>query len=255
MIDQALYRSVVALDRREHRRLRMEPLSDLSVTRDMHGVFIAVAEFGEACKEYPVVYARVGKDEQGRDEIAPMAVLGFDRGENLYLKGSRWDVRYVPAFVLRYPFAMSRVDEQRSVVCIDREWAGWTEADADDAAAPGRALFDASGEPTPFLQETRRFLDGFEAETERTRLFGALLRDLGLLEDKRFEATLPGGETLLFEGFLAVNEERLKALPDATVLELHRNGVLAQLALQHASLTNMQRLVERRIEARAAAAH
>lgn len=246
MIDQALYRNVVPLDRREHAGLRMAPLADLSVTSGMHGVFITVAEFTEACKEYAIVYAKVGRDPDGRDELAPMAMLGFSPGENLYLQGTRWDVRYVPGFILRYPFAMSRIDEERNAVCIDRDWPGWVEG-GDDSA--GRALFQPDGEPTEFLQETRRFLDGYEAETERTRMFCSLLRDLDLLEEKAFEATLPSGEKIALHGFLAIHEGKLKTVPDAQLLELHRNGALGRIALQQASLTNLQHLVQRRIDA------
>ncbi len=42
------------------------------------------------------------------------------------------------------------------------------------------------------------------------------------------------------------DEEKLLALPDALVLELHRNGILMMMQAQLLSMTNMRRLVERK---------
>ena len=57
---------------------------------------------------------------------APVAVLGLSSGENLYTTGTGWAKGvYVPAYVRRFPFCMSRVTidkvEQRNrLICVEK---------------------------------------------------------------------------------------------------------------------------------------
>jgi hypothetical protein len=248
---ELLYRRLEPLDRGRHRALRVPRIADWSPARDLNALFVTVAEFADTCKEYPIVFVGAGRDARGREQIAPVALTGLTQGENLYLRADgRWDARYMPAFLRRYPFALGQMqDEASPVLVIDAQWAGWSAP----AGAAEEALFDAAGEPTPYLQQVRAFLDDFRREAERTAQFGERLLELGLLQSMRFDATLPSGEKLALDGFLALDTKKFAELPDAQVLELHRSGILGLLHLQQASLGNMQRLVERRIAAQAAA--
>jgi hypothetical protein len=197
-------------------------------------------EFSDACREYPLVFVRAGQDEQGKLEAAPVAVFGLAQGENLFLDGDRWRADYIPAHLRAYPFAMARLDNQQYAVCVDRSWHGLSDTE-------GTALFEADGQPSPYLVEMQKYLETLEIEMRRTRQFCARLVELDLLQDMRFDATLPDGNKLTVDGFLALDEKKIKALPDATVLELHRNGILSLIALQQMSLGNMRRLLDRRV--------
>ena len=251
MTPEALYRQVVVLDREQHRTWRMRPQKDFRATRRLNAAFVTVVEFADVAREYPIVFVRAGKDEAtGLDHIACIALLGLAKEQNLYLMpDGSWDARYYPAFLRRYPFGMAQGTSGRRVVCIDGAYDGWvTDAPPESPPLAGEmVLFDAAGEPTPYLEEMRKFLDAFDAETERTQHFGARLRDLGLLQDMHVDAKLPDGQALVVDGFMAINTEKLAQLPDATVVELHRNGILGLLALQQASLGLIERLFQRRL--------
>jgi hypothetical protein len=132
---------------------------------------------------------------------------------------------------------MARLSEDQLAVCVDAGWKGLQDKE-------GEALFDAQGEPTAFLKNVQKQLEELEQEIERTRLLGELLMDLDLLQEMRFDATLPNGEQLVVDGFLTVNEQRLAALTDAQVLDLYRKGVLGLIHAHQVSLGNMRRLVE-----------
>ncbi|MED5621084.1 SapC family protein [Ideonella sp. BN130291] len=250
MIVEALYKNVLALDRVQHKSLRMRHgFTDLTPTAGMNAVFVAAIEFADVCREYPIVFVRAGKDEAtGKDHIAPMAVLGISQNDNLYLQpGGRWRTSYMPAFLRRYPFGMASVGPDQMAICIDRAWDGWSETEGDP-------LFEASGEPTQLLKNVQNFVENFEQEVHRTRLFCGVLRDEGLLQDMRFDATLPDGQKMAVDGFLAIDEKKLAELPDAKVVELHRNGILGLIHAQQVSMGLMRRLVEWHAE-RAAAKH
>jgi hypothetical protein len=95
------------------------------------------------------------------------------------------------------------------------------------------------------------FVENFEREAERTRMFCRELQKAELLQPMRFDAQMPNGESLVVDGFFAIDIEKFNALGDAKVLEMHKNGILGLIHLQQASLGNMRRLAQRRAAAKA----
>lgn len=239
MINLNLFRQAVAVDMQAHRQLRLaEPVKDWSVASAMNAVFVASAEFGDACCEYPLVFVDAGKEE-GSDKtlVAPIAVLGLVEQSNLYAEGGLWRAAYLPALLRAYPFGIARQDDSRVLVVIDQGFAGWSQTD-------GAPLFNEAGEPAELLTGMRDQLEAIEAEIQRTRLFGSVLVEEGLLQPMRFDATLPDGKTLTVEGFMTVDEKKFSELSDAKILEFHENGVLALIHAHQISLRHMRRLVD-----------
>lgn len=245
MIDSNLHKTPVALDREQHRKLRLTATAPAYArTAGLNALFVTAAEFRDVCREYAIVFVRAGTNPQTQQpEIAPMAVLGLAQGENLMLEdgGQRWGASYVPAVLRAYPFGLAQVDTDRYAVCFDSSFEGLS------SEGEGRALFEADGKPTSFLTETQKFVESIETETQRTRHFCQRLLQLGLLNGMRFDATLPEGHKITVDGFLAVDDKKLSELPDATVVELHRNGLLGLIHAHQISLGHMRRLVERRL--------
>ena len=235
-----LYGNLVPLDREAHKHLRLKTeLSTIDRVQGMNSLFLAAVEFAEACKEFPIVFVRVGEPpaEGVKPTVAPLAVLGLKQGANLFVKDGVWTGNYVPAYLRRYPFAMARIEENSDTVavCYDSEWPGFS-------VTEGTSLFAADGQPTEFLLNAKNFLESFEQESERTRAFCNQLVELDLLRDMRFEATLSNGEKIDVEGFLAIDEQKLAELPDAKVVQLHRSGVLGLVEMPRVSMGNMNRL-------------
>lgn len=244
MIIPQLHRQATPLDREAHRKLRIKPLEDWGVAGKLNSIFISVMEFADACREYPIVFVRAGADAAGKPQIAPVAVFGLGAEENLFLDGPRWRGEYVPSVLRLYPFAIGRIDAQNFAICVDTAWPGVSETE-------GQPLFDDQGELSDFSKRIVGLLEVYEGEVQRTQQFGARLMELGLLRDMRFDMTGPDGKKSAVDGFLAIDEEKFKALPDATVLDLHRTGALALLQAHMISLRNMRRLAEWKVQRRA----
>ena len=247
MIDPTLFLEPQALDRVQHRQMRLKPSpTRYDRTAAMNALFITAVEFGDVCREYPIVFVEAGQ-HNGQRDVAPMAVLGLEQGENLMLGADgSWGARYTPAILRGYPVGLARVDDSSYALCVDAKSGALS-------AHEGERLFSDDGEPTPFLDEQRKFVEQIEAEAERTRMVGRRLIELDLLRAMRFDATLPDGNQITVDGFLALDEEKFAALPDAAVLELHRNGMLALIHAHQISLGLMRVLVERRLARRATA--
>jgi hypothetical protein len=237
MAEFAFYEKPVLLDRERHRRLRVRPTSGYAFARNINSLVVAGAEFNEACKEYAVVFLRT---PQGR--ILPVAMLGLRARENLFVRDDgSWDARYLPAFVRRYPFVLSELPGQALAVCIDEACAGVNEGE-------GEPLFDAAGQDTAFLRSARDFLTTYQREYLRTEAFCERLARTGVLVEMNARADLVDGRSFTVNGLWVVDEKKLMALPDATVQALFRSGELHLVSLHLASLSNMQRLVDRLAE-------
>jgi SapC len=241
MSNPPLYGNLVPLDREQHKNLRLQAeLPTIERVAGLNSLFLAVVEFNDACKEYPIVFVRVGDApaEGAKPTIAPLAVFGLKAGSNLFVKDGKWTGNYLPAYLRRYPFAMARINNSDEIaVCFDEQWKGFSQTE-------GQLLFAADGQPTEFTINAKNFLESFEREAERTRLICAQLQEFDLLQDMRFEATLPNGEKLDVDGFLAINEEKLSKLEDDKVLQLHRSGLLSLIEMHRVSMGNMSRLAQ-----------
>lgn len=248
MINQLLHRQPVGLDRAAHKALRVKlPVTDWRVASRLNSMFLAAVEFGDACKDFPVVFVRAGDDDKGQAQIAPVAVFGLAPEENLFVQpDGSWRGQYMPALLRMFPFAIGRIDENTFAICVDTGWPGTQEAEGD-------RLFTDAGEPSELTKMVQQQLEQTEAEIQRTRLVGLKLLELDLLRDMRFDVTLPDGKQLTVDGFLTVDEDKLKALPDAALLDLQRSGLLGLVHAHLISLGNMRRLAEWRLQRQQAA--
>lgn len=235
MADTGFYERPVLLDRERHRALRVRPGTGHAFARNVNSLVLAGAEFPEAAKEYAIVFTR-----PPAGGVVAVAMLGLRARENLYVDDQgRWDARYLPAFVRRYPFVLARIGAQEQMaLCVD---------EACPLLGPdeGEPLFDAQGQETPFLRQAVEFLGQYQREARRTEAFCQRLDQAGLLQPMNARADLKDGRSFTVDGFWVVDEKKLQALPDATVLALFRAGEMHLVSLHLASLSNMQRLVDR----------
>jgi hypothetical protein len=234
MAHPAWYEKPVLLHREQHRSRRIRPASGYGFARKANSLYLAGVEFNEACKDYAIVFTRLAGGQ-----LAPVVVLGLRGGENLYIDDQdRWAASYVPAFVRRYPFVLAELPGQQMGVCIDEAYAGVDEAE-------GEALFDAQGGNTRYLQNALDFLQRDQAEYLRTAAFCRKLEAAGLLTEMSARADLVDGRSFTVAGLMVIDEKKLAALPDATVLALFRTGELHLVSMHLLSLSNLQRLVDR----------
>jgi hypothetical protein len=238
LINPLLHRQPVVVDRNQHRSTRLNmPVTDWSPARQMNAVFVAAAEFGDVSRDFPIVFVRAGDAEDGKPAVAPIAVLALVQNDNLYVEGGTWRAPYIPAALALYPFAVGRINAERFAVCFDASWSGVSTSE-------GEPLFDEQGEASALLKRAQAQLEQLEAQVQRTRQLGQRLLELDLLRDMRFDATLPDGKKFAVDGFLTVDEAKLAALPDATVVDLHRSGLLGLAHAHLVSLGHMRKLLD-----------
>ncbi len=202
-----------------------------------HAVPLTVGEFPLAAVTGPIIF--VGDDK------LPIAVMGLNAGDNMFLRddGLFEPGVYIPAYIRRYPFVFANDDNAKQMVlCIDRGAEFIVEKDFD------QPFFEADGEPSQYTKNCIEFCNNFEIERQRTQSFIELLKGLDLFETKTaaFTPMNPDGtqgEPQKIAEYFGVSEDKLNALPADKLVELRGNGALAQIYAHLLSLVGWDRLV------------
>lgn len=232
MSEMMFYERVVALNDQTHAKLKVRPASSFAYAAKTNSVPLLASEFFECAREYPIVFAL------GDTGPVPAALLGLREGENLYVDADgKWDARYVPAFVRRYPFVPGKGAQGELLVCID-------EASPCFDSEQGDALFVA-GKPAAPLEHAMKFLAEFHQSAASTELLGRRLQELGLLRQADSVAQLNDGSQFRLNGLNVVDESKLRELRPDTVQELFGNGTLAVIYAHLMSLGNLGALADR----------
>src|SRR5690606_30638026 len=127
---------------------------------------------------------------------------GFERGQNLFLHGDRWDAHYVPLSVQRQPFLIGYDAGGEPLMHID--------LDHPRVDAPhGEALFHEHGGTTEFLERKASVLRALHEGVAATPAFVDALLAHGLLESFVLDIELDDGRKRRLAGFRTIAEERL----------------------------------------------
>ncbi|MBS1190978.1 MAG: SapC family protein [Rhodocyclaceae bacterium] len=233
MADLIFYNKVVSLDSRIHHDLRVNPQGGYAFAAKTNSVPVVGIEFADTSREYPIAFVKA----QG-GVFLPVALLGLREDENLFVDGEgRWDARYIPAFVRRYPFVPAEAEQGEVVICID-------EAAACLNREEGEPLF-AGDQPSAYLQNMLNLMREYQAHAQRSQEFCKHLQENDLLVESNAQAQLPDGTAFNLSGLFVVDEKRLLALDKEKVHALFAQGELGLIYAHLMSLGNLQRLVEK----------
>jgi hypothetical protein len=225
-----IYKSAVPIDRAVHHDCCVDIGKNYGFAAEINSVPLMGVEFSLAVSEFPIVFGGA------RGDLTPVAILGVRSNENLFLdQDGSWQGKYIPAFVRRYPFVFSNVQE-KMVLCIDEDFSGF------NREGRGQRLFTADGSPSPYVEGILRFLQDYQTQLTATKRFCDRISGLDLLEPTTAKVTPPSGEAISLGGFLAVNRAKLKALPAATIADLAQSDDLELIYAHLQSLRNFDNL-------------
>ncbi len=232
------FQEIVALTK-THRVLLPKGATLPMVFRSMNPMPVSYTEFPIASRDYPLVFISA---DQGKSFV-PMLVLGLEAQQNLFVTpDNSWDPNvYLPAYVRRYPFCMTRItidgkEAPERVACIEKRAIN----------DRGEKLFDDKGNPLPDWESRQKLLFEYEADLARTEEMCKLLAQHQLLEPFTMQAVPNQGEPLQLAGMYRVAETKLNELDATALKDLVQKGVLGRVYAHLLSLDNFQRLLGRR---------
>ncbi|MDB5803198.1 MAG: sapC family protein [Betaproteobacteria bacterium] len=222
-------------------RVKLPPAGTLpGFTRRLNAMPVSFSEFSAACRDYPLVFS---SNDEGKT-FAPVAVLGLTDRENLFARDDGWAPgAYVPAYVRRYPFCMTRVtvsgvEQNERLICVEEACI----AEGNE----GEAMFGDGTEPLPRWSTIEKLLQEYEADLERVREMCGIVADYGLLEPFAMQANLNGGASMQLNGMYRVAESKLEFLNAGQHKNLLRKGIMGRIYLHLLSLENFARLLDRK---------
>ena len=238
------YKALHALSRNDF--VRMHSLGEVPTFAAANEMLpLTYSEFFVASSDYPIVFTQA----PASGEFMPAVLVGLERGLSLFAQHDgkvwRWDANsYLPAYVRRHPLCMSKVKGDASLnderlVCVDKDYVG------NKPALQFVRLFNEDA-PTERWELIEEFLQGYQTDIAATAAFTNALRDFGLFQPISASLTSVGAEEpLTVDGMFGVDEEKLNALDDCVLVDLHRKGYLQRIYAHLKSLQNFQKLLHR----------
>jgi hypothetical protein len=225
--------NIVPLNVQTHRSLRVHAVAAARYGDNQRFVQVIVSEFPQLVVHYPILLSK----DAATGAFYCGAMLGFEEGENLFLKPGEGHEGYRPLNLQRVPFYAYGSD-----LAIDLDHPRVT-------ATEGQPLFDEQGDPTRYLQSIVATFRELQPGIETTKQFIQTLMQLRLVEPVDFDMEFSDGSARTVTGLYTISQDALRDLPDATVLELFRSGCLKLIDLMVASLKQVPVLAQRKNDA------
>jgi hypothetical protein len=202
-------------------------------------------EFSEVQREYPILFR---KDEDGKFQT--VALLGFDKGENLLLRNGHWQARHVPVLHQRGPFMIGFQSREADgetrrepVIYVDLD-------DPRVGQADGYPLFLSQGGNAPYLEHVTHVLRAISLGMEAERQMFDAFEAAGLIEPASLDIRIDEHTVYQVPDIYSISEQKLAALDGETLAQLHQSGFLRLAYFVLSSLSNVNRLIELKNEKR-----
>lgn len=228
-----MFQKVVPVNKERHAAKRIKEASGFGFASGFHLAYVTMQEFARAASIFPIVFL----EDKDKDEFRPVALLGLNAGENLFVgKDGKWQASYVPAIIRRYPFALAPAGtDGQYVVCIDEESSLVSDTE-------GAALFSDKGEPTQVIENVKRYLSELQQMDGFTREFCKYLQANNMFTPLNMRVR-EASRVKNISGCYVVNEERLNNLSDEKFLEFRSKRYLPAIYAHLISLAQTERLV------------
>ena len=225
--------NAVLLNNIDHKGLKIITTRGAAYGDDVKSALTFPAEFRNVQAHYPIVFHKAADGK-----FQPIALLGFQDKENLFLGPHGWDAPYVPLTVERQPFLIGFRDRE-PLVHIDL-------ASPRVSRTEGEALFREYGGSSDFLERMSSVLLTIHQGLEAMPAFIDALLQHDLLESFVLDVELNDRSQHRLTGFYTINEERLGTLDAGGLERMHKTGYLQAIYMALASLSHFRDLIERR---------
>lgn len=227
----------VLLDNITHQTLRVVTDRAAEYGDNISLTTVFPIEFQRLQGQYPIFFNKGAND----GEYTPVALLGFESYENLFLQCGDWSKSYIPLSIQRQPFLIgfqSNQDGGKSpVVHIDMDHPRISHSE-------GQWLFLEQGGTSEYLDGINSTLMAIHQGYEANQAFIADLVRHDLIEPFTLDITLDAGDNHKLVGLHTINEDVLNALSQEALKSLHDKGYLNHIFMIIASIANVQSLID-----------
>lgn len=195
-------------------------------------------EFRLVLSHYPILVYR----DRDNQTAFPVALFGFEEGENLFLTNTGWSARYIPIMVQRQPFSIGYQQIQGS--SDKQQVITFNPGHPRVNHVEGEAVFNEHGGYTPYLEQVVKMLESIDTGHQQNKLLIEALEKHELLEDTTVAITLKDGSQYELVGFSTIADDKFEALSADALKELNDQKLLLPITMIMASMSNLGNLVD-----------
>lgn len=194
-------------------------------------------------REFPIFFRKHA--DTGR--FFPNALFGFQKGENYFVNEQhQWLGDYCPLSLRKGPFMIavqpgSSGENLQRLVAIDVE-----DPRVLRSGDSGELLFEYSGALTEYTASITDVLYSLHEGAAQITQMMDMYTELDLIEPVNVKISLEEGKSVELIGAYTINEEVLTSLEANKLAALNQAGFLAPAFYIVASVSNIQRLIDRR---------
>lgn len=229
-----MFEQMVPVAPERHRNKKVRNTAGFGFAAEFHIAYVTMHEFSRAAAIYPIVFL----EDKPSGGYRSVVLMGLESGENLFIgKEGVWTASYIPAMIRRYPFALSKGEQEgRYVVCVD-------EGSALLSDTEGAPMFDEQGQPTQVIENVKRYLSELQQMDVMTLEFSKFLRDHNLLTPLSMRVNT-SDQVKSITGCFVISEERMNELSDEVFKTLREKRYLPAMYAHLISLPQIERLVQ-----------
>ncbi len=196
-------------------------------------------EFRNIQSCYPIFFQK----DPDTGKFYPIALLGFEAHENLFLNAEGWGADYVPLMIKRQPFLIgfqadpNDPNKRNAMVTIDMDNPRVNHERGED-------LFHEHGGSTKFLEESTQSLELIHQAHEHSDKFIDALIEHDLLEAFTLDIELDNGSENQLLGFYTINEDKVQSLKPEVLGQFNEAGFLQPIFMVQASLSSVRSLID-----------
>lgn len=223
----------------EHHDLKIIPRYGVEFGDNVASVMTFPTEFADIQREYPIFFQQ---DPQS-GEYRSVALLGFEKSENLFLDNGNWRANYVPGVIARGPFLIG-FQEQEQGGNIVREPVIHVDLDNPRVSrTQGIPVFLPRGGNSPYLDQVAVTLNRIREGIEISKAMFEIFTTMNLIEPVSVEIKFTNDLQIDLQGLYTVSQSKLAELDGESLLKLNKSGFLHGAFLVISSMSNVQKLV------------
>ena len=220
--------------------MRLITRAGKSLGDSVNQVLIYPNEYSDIQRHYPIFFRQT---EAGG--FKSVALLGFDRDENLFLNDDGWDALYKPAIQKIEPFLIGQPKpapgedlptDAAAMIMIDTNHARISTSE-------GEPLFLPHGGNSPALAHITQILQQVYAGSQVNDAMFAAFLDAGLLAPIEIDVKLDDKTSYILRDLFTISREAFQNLTGDQLKSLNDAGLLALAFFVMASMSNLGHLI------------
>jgi len=232
---------LVAVDNKNHLNTRVDLSKVAQHGAALHLVPVVLSEFIHLAVQYPIVLTKNGNTGQ----FVFSAMLGFEKGENLFWQQEQWQGLYVPLQIRRQPFFIEASIHQNNneqhnnelTVCLNTESPALSNL-------VGEALFEVDGQESAYFRDVKANLSLLIMGEKENELLLKSLTSMELIQPISLDITFANQSSTKLTGLYTIDQDKLGSLTNDQVISLYHTGLLPSIYAMVTSLGQVHALID-----------